>query len=274
MALESKADIRRSLLATLSSKAEGWAGAKFGDPKRTKRLIRWLAKETQVGIRVKGTPADEKELPLGASKVGPSIDIPAVGGEKYVRDELADFPNEVYPPTLIAQINCADLAPHDLEDLLPHVGLLYFYGGDPTVDEPTGTVFYEPNPVGLVRRELKNWAANVSTTSYRLDFSPYLAGFGDGWDAGLRKAARARRLDAEDFMLETNQGFFPGHLLGAMHGVQFFPVASDEVPLAYFSDEMGAEEFAASYPSAAFVIKKSDLLARNFARCRFAAQAD
>ena len=77
---------------------------------------------------------------LGSPDLAPDAEYPMI----EVRDagEVYD-----YPLTLIAQINCEDIAALDTENLLPHEGLLYFYAA---VEEARG---YE-SPVHLLPGEL------------------------------------------------------------------------------------------------------------------------
>lgn len=50
-----------------------------------------------------------------------------------------------YPLTFICQINCEDIAPFDKDGLLPHEGMLYFFGA---VDELLGYEAPVPTPIG------------------------------------------------------------------------------------------------------------------------------
>lgn len=50
-----------------------------------------------------------------------------------------------YPLTFICQINCEDIAPYDPEGLLPHEGMLYFFGA---IDEYLGYDSYTHNGIG------------------------------------------------------------------------------------------------------------------------------
>ncbi len=50
-----------------------------------------------------------------------------------------------YPLTFICQINCEDIAPFDKEEMLPHEGMLYFFGA---LDDYTGYESPVHNPAG------------------------------------------------------------------------------------------------------------------------------
>jgi len=50
-----------------------------------------------------------------------------------------------YPLTFICQINCEDIAPFDKEGMLPHEGMLYFFGA---IDELLGYESPEPTVLG------------------------------------------------------------------------------------------------------------------------------
>lgn len=50
-----------------------------------------------------------------------------------------------YPLTFICQINCEDIAPYDEEGMLPHEGMLYFFGA---IDEYLGYGSYTHNGRG------------------------------------------------------------------------------------------------------------------------------
>lgn len=53
--------------------------------------------------------------------------------------------NSGFPLTFICQINCEDIAPYDKDGLLPHEGMLYFFGA---IDELLGYESLIHNPAG------------------------------------------------------------------------------------------------------------------------------
>src|SRR5690606_33198558 len=61
---------------------------------------------------------DEADIPIGASKVGGSPDVPP----DFVWPQWNDI-----PLTFIAQFRLSDVKPYDVENLLPENGMLYFF---------------------------------------------------------------------------------------------------------------------------------------------------
>src|SRR3954468_699704 len=61
---------------------------------------------------------DEDTLPLGASKLGGSPDLPP--DYEWPR-------HDYFPLSFVTQINLADVAPYDPWAILPHEGMLYFF---------------------------------------------------------------------------------------------------------------------------------------------------
>ena len=61
---------------------------------------------------------DEDDLPIGASKIGGNPDLPADFEWRYY--------NEL-PLTFLAQIKLSDVAPYDVDHVLPKAGWLYFF---------------------------------------------------------------------------------------------------------------------------------------------------
>lgn len=95
---------------------------------------------------------EEADIPIGASKMGGSPDVP----------EGFEFPKWNFQYlSFIAQIRLSDAKPFDLEDLLPETGMLYFfYENNQYIehihqmqDHPTGPycVVYVPDETGLRR---------------------------------------------------------------------------------------------------------------------------
>jgi uncharacterized protein YwqG len=101
-------------------------------------------------IRLRGQPADDTDVPLGASKLGGRPDLP-LGTAWPSRDgESLAF---------IAQVRLADAAPYDTAHVLPATGLLSFfydakqetYGDDP-VDRGGWQVLYLAGDSSQLRR--------------------------------------------------------------------------------------------------------------------------
>ncbi len=76
-----------------------------------------LAAFQQNAITLASTPA-RSPLPVGTSKRGGYPDMPATATWPSWRD---------IPMTFIAQLNLADVAPHDTDQRLPHEGVLSFF---------------------------------------------------------------------------------------------------------------------------------------------------
>ncbi|MDZ4764364.1 MAG: YwqG family protein [Chloroflexota bacterium] len=100
------------------------------------------------GIHIRRTRvADEAEIPVGASKLGGSPDVPA------------DFIWQTWqgmPLTFIAQFKLSEVAPYDVEKLLPLEGMLYFFYDVEHLSSadlnPGGWyVAYHPNEINLRR---------------------------------------------------------------------------------------------------------------------------
>jgi len=84
-----------------------------------------LLEVAQVGLRLIKQPA--RPLRVGTSRLGGSPDVPA---------DFAWPERNGQPLSFLAQINCAEAAPYDLERVLPDTGLLYlFYDME---DQPWG----------------------------------------------------------------------------------------------------------------------------------------
>src|SRR5690349_18647643 len=73
---------------------------------------------TRPAIRLKSRQVDEKELPLGSSKLGGSPDLPPNIEWPWYKDR---------PMAFLAQLRLDEVAPYDTESLLPSSGLLYFF---------------------------------------------------------------------------------------------------------------------------------------------------
>ncbi len=74
-------------------------------------------------IKINYTPVEGDQL-TGQSKWWGQVDMPEGMEHPMIpyNDEYGDD-----PLTLVCQIRCADLAPFDTENLLPHEGILYFF---------------------------------------------------------------------------------------------------------------------------------------------------
>lgn len=103
------------------------------------------------GIELHLTTADEADLDVGASKIGGRPDLPA--GVAWPRWNEA-------PLSHIVQIRLSDVAPYDIEGVLPKVGMLHFFydarqeswGFDPA-DRGSWQVLHYEAEEGLTRAE-------------------------------------------------------------------------------------------------------------------------
>ncbi|MEP7284934.1 MAG: YwqG family protein [Chloroflexota bacterium] len=84
-------------------------------------------------VRVQTTPANEADIPIGASKMGGFPDLPPEFSYPYWHEALG----------FIGQFNMAETHPFDHEGLLPDHGLLSFFG------EPSGEPFFTDWSIGL-----------------------------------------------------------------------------------------------------------------------------
>lgn len=78
-------------------------------------LESWIAPAIGIGV---GNKVDDGEIEVGASKTGGQPDFPPNFAWPYWQDE---------PLTFIAQFNLAEIAPFDVEQVLPKSGLLSFW---------------------------------------------------------------------------------------------------------------------------------------------------
>ncbi len=130
------------------------------DRENLKRLIKqfgfgdvedYLLQHSRPSIRVETTPvSDESELSLGQSKIGGRPDLP--GGIDWVR--ISQSSDDVSLP-FIAQFALSDVKAHDVENLLPEHGMLYFFA-DPwrgSFSDHGKVIFYDGDLSTLERCE-------------------------------------------------------------------------------------------------------------------------
>jgi len=90
--------------------------------------------------------ADEETIPIGSSKIGGRPDLPR--GTDWIQTRHLQ-PNESLP--FLAQINLAETAPYDVDNLLPPIGMLYFFG-DPPYGRGEGRVIYFDSDLSTLAR--------------------------------------------------------------------------------------------------------------------------
>lgn len=101
-------------------------------------------------------------LPIGASKFGGRPDLPE-GFKWYYFKGQSPFTNEIKerPLSFLAQINCEEVKKYDLDNRLPHKGMLYFFyelesmvwGGDPKDKGASRVYYYDGKISDLIRTD-------------------------------------------------------------------------------------------------------------------------
>jgi uncharacterized protein YwqG len=149
----------------------------MSDP-RFARIHDDLERLKRNSIQLEITPVDERAIPLGGSKFGGRPDAPK--GMEWPRISAPEERVTVLP--FVAQIRLSDLAPHDVEDLLPDVGLLFFFqlpmlsGGD--INPACWKVIFHPSetdqlerlefPEALIEQDR---SASCTVTSFRAEWT-------------------------------------------------------------------------------------------------------
>jgi uncharacterized protein YwqG len=82
------------------------------------RLADVAERLTRPAIRIEPTMVDEDTIPIGASKLGGRPDLPR---------DMAWPERDGRPLGFLAQFNLAEVAPYDVEKVLPPSGMLYFF---------------------------------------------------------------------------------------------------------------------------------------------------
>jgi len=104
-----------------------------------------LARLAKNSIHISTTVATDESIPVGTSKFGGEADLPASIEWPTGTLDLSAFPPGLsddvnsdlleregrYNLPFVAQFRLADVAPYDLEGILPSTGMLYFFYGDP-----------------------------------------------------------------------------------------------------------------------------------------------
>lgn len=102
-------------------------------------------------IKVIPTATGGDDIVLGGSKMWGNPDLPSSFSFPTYKDEEGDECHYLF----VAQINCLEMAPYDLEGRLPHQGMLYFfakieyYMGDYLTD-PIGEGFWDKGDVKVL----------------------------------------------------------------------------------------------------------------------------
>ncbi|MEL6408307.1 MAG: YwqG family protein [Chloroflexota bacterium] len=188
-----------------------------------------LLKIARPSIRVQTTRVgDESELAIGQSKLGGRPDLPK--DMDWVVKQTKKAEQRSLP--FIGQINLADVAPHDVEKLLPTTGILYFFGDYPwngvPESEQGAVIYYDGNTSNLER---KLFPADLSLEDKPYDrFAPCSVMFihevnMDG--ARLDDFIRTLPLSASDFdvnqiyHLEEKTNYYGVRYVNRMLGVNY-----------------------------------------------------
>lgn len=101
---------------------------------------------------------DEERVPLGKSKIW---------GLPHLPDHIELLPEEFF----VAQLNCAEIKPYDILNLLPEKGILYFFMADPgdarcayfngSVDLLKVRQYSEPENLPYQPQELMEWSETM-----------------------------------------------------------------------------------------------------------------
>lgn len=87
------------------------------------KLKRELRQFARPSIRVETTFVENEDvIPIGQSKIGGRPDLP-----EHTVWPTFDFRDKVWSIPFVAQFNLEEVKSHDVEDLLPHTGMLYFF---------------------------------------------------------------------------------------------------------------------------------------------------
>lgn len=165
------------------------------------RVADVIEREARLSIRLTAHGvADEDTLPLGTTKIGGSPDLPI--GYEWPRNGESSM-------AFIAQINLANVAPYNVERLLPRFGMLYFfldfahlYSAGPT-PSAVQHVLYHDGAISHLRRTemplpLPEWLLHWDhphfgpyqpcsvTFATELTLADYLPYFFSSWHSGIR----------------------------------------------------------------------------------------
>jgi hypothetical protein len=124
-------------------------------------------------IRITAAVTDDAAIPIGASKFGGAPDAPPGFSWPFYEDE---------PLAFIAQFNLAEIAAGDVENALPHEGLLAFYFGPESFGEPGVIHTYWHREPEFNRLEIptpflpkprpQGWWANLKARLSPFQFAP------------------------------------------------------------------------------------------------------
>lgn len=234
------------------------------------------------------------DVPVGASKIGgypdlpPNVEYPVMSGYtmKWLKGQNAGT-TERYEESamqLVAQINLYELAESgdDIEKLLPERGMLYiFWSGEGAPLRNNDWVEYIlDNPEKYDSQKIFWWDGDMSKLKRTFPpcnyYSKYFeeclqeSGIDFGWIDEYEDEA-AYEIDGLEETLETEVYDFAEHcnkLFGVPQGTNKPLLNEDEVNLFQFDYNMGC------LWTAYWIMKKADLLNRDFSKVKFDADCD
>ncbi len=77
-----------------------------------------ILKSVKNAIHIRREQVEDEAIPIGASKLGGSPDVPP---------DFTWYTYQDTPLTFIGQFRLSEVAPHDVDHLLPERGMLYFF---------------------------------------------------------------------------------------------------------------------------------------------------
>ena len=244
-----------------------------------------------VGCFVKEYDGD---VPVGASKIGgypdlpPNMEYPVMSGytEKWLKGRNAGT-TERYEESamqLVAQINLYEVAESgaDIEKLLPERGMLYIFwsGEGAPLESSDWTEVIHDNPEKNDSQKIFWWDGDMSKLKRTFPPCGYYTKYFDeciseigiefGWmdeyeeRAGYEIEGLEEALDTEAHELAESCD----KLLGVPHGANVPVLSEDEVNLFQFDYNIGCMW------TAYWIMKKADLLRRDFTKVTFDADCD
>ncbi|GAA5533965.1 DUF1963 domain-containing protein [Deinococcus aluminii] len=226
-----------------------------------------------IELHPKLLPGDR--LPVGSSKIG---GLPDLRGETWPLDDGE-------PMVFVAQVNLADVQPHDEDDLFPPCGLLSFFLGRQAIENANmapdhWAVRYEPELDGLKRAAAPVPLGEYAVPPYAVTFQAGIHPWGDARETrpdGSWHSLHYDELVLDPAWQDITGGVEPSgelFLLGSTLalGVQFPEEEPDETVL------LGLPSTSTTLPfvdfgndvAFAFLIPRGALRAGDFSRVRLA----
>ncbi len=250
------------------------------------RVADVIEREARPSIRLTAHPvAYEAEIPLGASKLGGSPDLPP--GFDWPR-------HDGFPLAFIAQINLADAALYDVEKLLPPTGLLhFFFTYDRRMKEPwppkssmwrvqftddAPSLQRVPMPPPLPERKDEGpYEPATLTFASEVTFAGYLPYFHNGDHRGLQAYAK----DVPEFSEAEREAYYgtseaiqgrahtKNRTLGHPDAIQHLDLQPDHVLLLQVDSEEGLGMMWGDVGRLYWWMDREALLRRDFSHVKF-----